>query len=200
MSNPPKSTTSTGDSHDKPEATGHGAVGDDSPEAAPNILSDFPRIHTFWKRTKQVSGLVGPTAFIIGTVIAVMAWMDFDIGRKLSDPQILRKIAAESRPSLIFDAKESIVSDMGAAQYVKDIRITDRAKFEEVFAPNLPKRIHIEFARPMQSPPVVTALYEMVDFKAERGRLSSWDFTASWKGTPQNTNAEALLFRLEIIP
>ena len=58
------------------------------------------------------------------------------------------------RPSLIFDACESITSDMGAAQFMKSIRVAERDKLGQ------PKHIHIDFDHVFASAPALTALHD----------------------------------------
>jgi hypothetical protein len=196
MSKPPKSDPAAGDSSQKQESASPVGIGDDRSEAVPQIHSDFPRIHRFWKRTKQVADFVGPTAFIIGIVFAIMAWIDFDIGRRLGDETTLRKIAAHSRPSLIFDAKESVIADMGALQYIdpKDIHIIKRT------TEGWPQRIHVGFARSLSIPPILTSLYDSAQIRAERGKGLDWEFEISWSVEPMSKDDKDRLYRLEIIP
>ena len=201
MSNPPKGAESAGNSQKKPEASDQGAVSDDGSKAAAKVHSDFPRIHRFWQRTKQVADFVGPTAFIIGVVFAIIAWIDFDISRRLTDETTLRKIAAYSRPSLIFNGKESIIADMGAVQYlhpkdasVKDIRITSRINGR------IPHHIHIGFTRSLSVAPILTSLYDVSQITAGHGRGLDWEFELDWNPLPNGTNEADLLFRLEIVP
>ena len=110
------------------------------------------------------------TAFVVGVAaiisipLGIRAWMEGQIDKAveaktrsvLSDETILRKIAAESRPSLIFDANGSILHDMGAIQYLKpdDIGVVKRD------SSGPPVVIHIGFIRPVSYPPLVTPLHD----------------------------------------
>src|SRR5262249_20404570 len=87
-----------------------------------------------------IGGVVaGSTLFLL-----VANWMrstiDSAVERKLSDPFILRQIAAQSRPMVIFDSQQSIVADLGGAQFIKGIRVKLDDKDKE-----LPRAIEIDF-------------------------------------------------------
>src|SRR5206468_10489115 len=116
--------------------------------------------HGQWIKLKKTAGWLGPILVLAVMVLGIQSWLegriDKAVERKLTDETILRKIAAQARPSLIFDAKESILSDMGAVQLVKDIRIAKRNQS------GWPERIEVEFTRHFANPPVLTALYDSV--------------------------------------
>lgn len=123
-------------------------------------------------------------AAIIAIPLGIRAWMEAQIDKTveakmrsvLSDETILRKIAAESRPSLLFDATGSILHDMGAVPYLKpdDIRVVKRD------SDGPPLIIHIGFVRPVSYPPLVTPLHDSAVVTAANGKGLDWEFTINW--------------------
>jgi len=143
---------------------------------------------------------------VIGVFFGIKTWqestIDKTIDRKLNDEFYLRKIAAKSRPALVFNANESIVSDSGAAQYVKDIQInftTNETTWGGVTSP-IPRSVHIEFNSHLASPPILTPMSDSMTVNAERGKGLSWDFELEWIVAPWSTNNTKRFYRLEFFP
>jgi hypothetical protein len=147
-------------------------VHDDAGDSKLQKRYDVFSFHGLVNIAKIIAGAITVLAAIIG----LLGGLDWMIDRKLSSEAILRKIAAQSRPSLIFNSKESIVADMGAVQYVKpdDIRVTKRA------AGNMPGHIHIGFVRLCSNAPILTPLHDVVEIKTERGKGLDWEFDLDW--------------------
>jgi hypothetical protein len=142
---------------------------------------------------------------LIAVPLGIKAWLEAEVeksvAKTLSDEVTLRKIAAQSRPSLVFSAKESIVTDMGAVQYlypkdasVKDIRVTKRING------GIPQHIHIGFSRFLSIAPILTSLYDVTQITAERGRGLDWEFEIDWNPIPGGKKDADIMFRLEVIP
>jgi len=161
-------------------------------------------IHKFV--TVAIALAVGVAA-VIAIPLGIRAWMEGQIDKAveaktrsvLSDETILRKIAAESRPSLIFDSSGAILHDMGAVQYLKpdDIRIECRNWGGTV----MPSRLHIGFVRPVSFPPLVTSLNEPATISASHGKGLDWEFNINWTVIAEgDTNETIRAFRLEVVP
>jgi hypothetical protein len=114
--------------------------------------------HINWSIVKSI--FVGVGSVVAASTLFLLAanWVrstiDSAVERKLSDPTILRRIAAESRPSIVFDAKESILADLGGAQFIKTITVTRDAK-----DPGLPRAIDIDFTTHLPIAPLLTPLH-----------------------------------------
>lgn len=154
-------------------------------------------------------GLVVGIAAVIAIPLGIRAWMENQIDNAveekmrtvLSDETILRKIAAESRPSLIFDASGAILQDMGAVQYIdpKDIRI----EHENWAGVVVPSQIHIGFVKPVSFTPIVTSLRDPATIVATHEKGLDWIFNITWTvltAEGQATNDSAFVFRLELTP
>ncbi|HEU0010376.1 MAG TPA: hypothetical protein VFT34_11225 [Verrucomicrobiae bacterium] len=188
-----------GTEKEKPESikSDAGARQDTSSAATSNNLPRFD-LHGLWLKIKKATGWLAPLLVVATVLLGIVGWfesrIDKAVERKLSDEAILRKIAAHARPSLTFDATESIIADMGAAQFVKDIRVAKRK------SDGWPERVEIDFTRAFQTPPIVTSLYDSVQIGARRGRLFAWTFDVHWSVAPPTTNDTDRLYRLEVVP
>ena len=141
-----------------------------------------------------IAAFAGASMLIWKTADWIQESVDKSVSAKLSDDSVLRQIAAKVKPSLIFDGRESIISDMGAAQFVKDIRVIKRTKDGWI------ERIQIDFTRPFSSAPILTALHDSVGVYSERGRMFSWEFEIGWIVEPSDKGDKDRLYRLELIP
>ena len=157
------------------------------------------------KTIMQIAGLV--VALIIAA-LGARAWLENRIDNAveaktrsvLSDETILRKIAAESRPSLIFDGSGAILHDMGAVQYLKpdDIRIMEHVNDAGII---IPTKLHIGFVRPVSFSPLLTPLHDSATITASHGRGLDWEFSITWIALQENeTNDSSHVYRLELVP
>jgi hypothetical protein len=160
--------------------------------------------HGFWFRSFRSVEVALVLAGIAGAVLAVKTWqesaIDKAVEKKLSEPIILRKIAAESRPTVIINGKGSILHDMGAVQYLKpdDIRISEYGNDQGII---FPAKLHVGFVRPVSFAPLVTSLFSTANITANHGKGLDWEFTINWMVLPLNTtNEEDLVFRVEVVP
>jgi hypothetical protein len=154
---------------------------------------------SFGRNTKIIAEFVAPIVALIGILVGVMAWIDHRIESKLSDEGTLRTIASRLRPSLIFNAKGSIIQDMGAVQYLKvdDIKVIERFRFDQN---DSPQKIHVGFLKPVAFPPILTSMKENAAITASRAKGLDWEFVITWIVAPMGTNDEERVFRLEITP
>ena len=165
---------------------------------APAACASIKAFGIHWKIVASV--FIGIAGFITASVIVwqgaewIRKSVDDSVTAKLSDERVLRQIAAQIKPSLIFDGKESIISDMGASQFVKDIHVTKRTKDGWI------ERIQIDFTRPFANAPILTALHDSVGIYSERGRMLSWEFEIGWIVEPSDKDDKDRLYRLELIP
>jgi hypothetical protein len=133
---------------------------------------------------------------LIGFIFGVFGGVDLLIERKLSNPTILRRIAAESRPVLLFEVSTngsaSVLKDAGALRFVKDHSI-------EVVAHEgaWPTRIRIDFTESLDFAPALSAVYGTIITDAKRDGGCAWVFDihpgfGSSEGLPR-------VFRMEIV-
>ena len=144
-------------------------------DAAPRGKAPFFEHTKHWSKPKKATGIIAPFVVVATVLFGITEWIerriDKAVEKKLTDESVLRKIAAQSRPSLTFDGnKESIITDMGAAQFIKDIQITKRTNA------CWPERVHIDFTRHFANAPILTAMYDTVRITPSRSKGFSWDF------------------------
>jgi len=163
--------------------------------AQTNSGKDTSTIH--WPTFRGVFFGITAVVTVAGLFYVGVHWLeeriDKTVERKLSDESILRKIAAQSRPALLFDANESITADMGAGSLVKNITITDREK------DGWPIHILIDFTRHMNSPPILSALNETARVLPSRAKGFAWKFDVD-QIVMHNSDSNNWIFRLELAP
>jgi hypothetical protein len=159
--------------------------------------------HIAWVTAKEVFLGVAGAAALTTLGYAGIHWAEIRINeaveRKLSDPIILRKIAAESRPMLVFKANESIISDEGASQFVKEIKVTH---VTTALGTNMPTHVHIELTKFFSQAPLLTLISPaFCVITAEHGKGLSWEFSLEIGGLSASEDiGNQMLFRLELLP
>jgi len=198
MVDSPEKNPSTGDDKESGSLTAV-IVGNASPEAASQNSKGpgYSRVpwHITWAVFVGIAAFVGVAGLFYGIAHWAEERIDKTVERKLSDEVILRKIAAQSRPALIFDANESITADMGAAQLVKEIRITTKDP------DGWPTHVHIDFNKHLAIPPILTSMHEICAITPSRGKGLSWEFQITdvvQHGFIATSNLWA--YRLELAP
>lgn len=62
--------------------------------------------------------------FALGSMLFTIVYsIDRRVESRINDPVFIQKLAANLRPSAIFDASDSILADMGAMQYIEQIDV-----------------------------------------------------------------------------
>lgn len=135
---------------------------------------------------------------LIGAALAGRAYIDDAIdktvARKLSDETILRRIAAQSRPSLILDGNESIISDLGASQFIKELQVTRWS------GEGWPELVHIDFTRHFANAPMMTPMYDTVAIIPKRAKGFGWDFEIGTIIAITDKDKGKRVYRLELAP
>lgn len=165
----------------------------------PNQISK-PENSTEVKRIHIDYLLIGKIIALGTVLISIYSWVlisiDKSVEKKLSDPKILRQIAAESRPMIVFDSNESILADMGAGQFIKSISVTS-SKAEDG---KLPTTIIIDFSTHLPVAPILTPLNygDGLTINSQRGKGYSWVYKLSY-GIYMESPKIARSYRLEIL-
>ncbi len=110
---------------------------------------------------KIVYAVFGVIVFLFTAYHGLNSYLDYRIETRISNPAFLKKLAMTVRPSLIFDEKESIIADMGAAALIDNITVSKDKKgnFEIVITP-------LEY---LGAEPALEALDFNYSITAERG-------------------------------
>jgi hypothetical protein len=142
-----------------------------------------------------VAALVGASTLIFAMSQWIRGEIDKSIAAKFSDEKVLRQIAAQVRPALIFDANESITVDMGAAEYVKNIQIINRQ------TDGWPSGIKVDFNRYFANPPILTSIYIPTIIYPDRGKGLSWNFEVNEIFAHNEMgDSNRWVYRLELVP
>ena len=146
------------------------------------------------------------TALACGTVIAVVgglfaidSYIDSKIEDKLENPAFINKVAQSMRPSVIFDLNGSILSDMGAMQYIEDIKVDVKKplRYDIIISPK----------KFLSVAPILECLDEQPKMIIKRGKKFDWIYelyepmriTAEGPEPPKGAELMGLRFRLEVI-
>jgi hypothetical protein len=180
----------------------HSAIGvPHIPTAITTTANDKTGKGHYWKMALAVFLGIGGFFTVTGLYNKAVSWLedtvDKKVDRKLTDPVILRKIAAESRPALIFNSDESIRQNLGAAPLIADngkaIHITKEKD-------GWPTQISIEFTKVVPDAPILTCLDESAIILPKPGKGFSWDFDVREEIQHGFVKTNLWLFRLELAP
>jgi hypothetical protein len=158
--------------------------------------TNFGKIH--WGIVN--SAFLGVAALVVAStlIFAMSQWIrgeiDKSVEAKFSDEKVLRQIAAQVRPALIFDENESITVDMGAVQYIKGIQIIKRE------ADGWPTEISVDFNRYFATAPILTSMYEVTFIIPKRGKGLAWDFDIHEIVSHEGMETNLWAYRLELTP
>lgn len=121
------------------------------------------------------------------------AYVDSRVEKLVATKDFLEKVAAHVRPSVIFDADESILIDAGGLQYLERIEVPKNKKGA------FPTQILVTPKRLMPEAPLLTCL-DPIWFKItpHRGKGIAWAYRLEARG--HMGGFEPIRFRLEIAP
>ena len=105
------------------------------------------------------------------TLLAALFGVDIYIANKINtaiqSEEVIKKLQSYVRPSIIFDQNSTVLSDLGAWQFIEDLKVSlDKKGFVE--------RITITFKRP-NACPILTSLDETVDYYINKVRGKKLD-------------------------
>jgi hypothetical protein len=137
--------------------------------------------------------LIGALATVLGGLYAVHSYIDARIRSNIEDPAFIRQLSRSLRPSVIFDERGSILTDLGAMRYLRDIQVQpQKAGITIVVSP----------LEHLGAEPVLEALDGDFVVRSERGHKFDWIFrlypvpSLLVEDVPRR---ERLRFRLELI-
>jgi hypothetical protein len=130
-----------------------------------------------WKPIKSLAAVLGVLAVIGGAIYGVPAWVHKEAQNAVLNEKFLGTLAARIRPTCVFDSRGAIEADLGAMEYLEDIRVTPAPQvygFEVVVKANR----HLAYA------PLVTGISaDLFPQSATRGRLHEWRIVLSPSST-----------------
>lgn len=152
-------------------------------------------------RLRERSVLID-TVIILFTVIAgyhaFIYYVDYRITEKLRDPLFIRELSSRVRPSLVFDESGRILSDSGAFQFIKEIRVDRMVGKTTGFS------IEITPSSFLAVEPIIEPLDGRYYMQAQRAPGVTWLFQLgaiiSIVSEESATGPKVQRFRLELIP
>lgn len=143
---------------------------------------------------KVIYVLAGIAVFLFVSYHGFNSYIDWRIDNRIKNSDFLHQLARHVRPSLVFDDNGSIIADMGAIQYISDIKVSkgDKNSVLIIISPN--EYLGVE--------PVLEALDAEYSIHAKRGQKFDWIFNLYpiqqlvMELSPERDNER---FRLEII-
>ena len=143
---------------------------------------------------KDIFAIFGGLVALISALYGASSYIDSRIDSRVNNPDFLKRLARSVRPSLVFDEKGSIISDMGAVAFVSNISVTKEPKDTLTIVVSPVEYFGVE--------PVLEALDDRYAISAKRGQNYDWIFHLSGIQTfllESSAEVERHRFRLEII-
>lgn len=146
------------------------------------------RKYTASEIMKALAGMVLTFTALYG----VYSYIDWRIEKKINNPEFIRKISSNIRPSVVFDSRQSIEIDLGAMQFIEKIEVVPSDD------PRFPKKIVVSPKKYLAHAPFLTTLDETeFAIMVERGEKFDWVYhldIITYLGNIKKTR-----FRLEIV-
>lgn len=164
-------------------------------------MSDLTgKLRAYLKKIAPWHGLAVLIGFMAGAIWGAKAWVERTAHNAVLDEQFLTTLAARVRPVCIFDNRGAIEADLGAMEYIEDIRVIPDPQVYGF-------QVVIEAKRHLAYAPLVTGLdLDLYPQTATRGPRHAWSIFLSPESTtdtliseePMDTN-KVHRFKLEIL-
>lgn len=143
------------------------------------------------KASEIIKAFIGLVITFV-TLYGIYSYIDWRIEKKINNPEFIRKISSNVRPSVIFDSNESIEIDLGAMQFIENIEVIPSKDHR------FPEKIVVSPKGYLAHAPYLTSLNETeFAIKVERGKKFDWIYHL---GVSKHfENLEKSRFRLEIV-
>ncbi len=140
----------------------------------------------------EILKAVGVIVAIIASFYGVFRYIDWRIDQKINSSEFIRKIASNIHPSVIFDSRVSIEIDMGAMQFIENIKVIPSND------PRFPKKIVVSPKEYLAHAPLLTPLGGAeFNIEAERGTKFDWVYQLSISSYSDSIKKSR--FRLEVV-
>lgn len=145
---------------------------------------------------KEVLKVIVAILAVLGSLYGLDTYIDRKIQSKVSDPQFRSTIASTIRPSVIFDANETVLVDLGGMQFIDSIRVTERDQENAL----VPTRIIVKRKHYLAYPPLLSSI-SLNDFRItpKRGKGFDWQFNLDPVSILLVDSNNLPSFRLEIV-
>jgi hypothetical protein len=134
-------------------------------------VTDKPK--TGWEKYQHGLSIFTTLVGIAGIIYAFTTFIDYRIKTVVQDENYVRRIAAEVRPSVIFNGNGVILVDQGAMRYLNAVKILDYQP-EQPWT-NVPLRILVSPKQFLSFAPLLTPLDPTVS-GSDVERTNQFDF------------------------
>lgn len=153
-----------------------------------------PKSRSFLSRILEILAVVALLMAITGGIAAFYFSIDRRIQNSVHDELFIRKVASHVRPSVIFDANETIHADLGAMQYLESIHVDA----EDTNQPPVPKRVVVTPKQHLVYQPILEPLgLNRFFMETKRGPGHQWIYELQVHKFLDRE--EPTWFRLEIV-
>jgi hypothetical protein len=131
-------------------------------------------IHNWKPFLELVAAIATVAAILFGIRSWVEGYVDKAVEKKLTDTVVLRKIAEQSQPMLIFDENGGIISESGGSAYIEKVDVYHNP------GETAPWKITIKPKVLLQQPPLLSTIDNvLMEYTTERGNGFEWSYIVS---------------------
>jgi len=157
---------------------------------------------------RQLADRLSPWQLVIGFLIGVMCagvtmWFNIRSAARdaVTEDKFLGELAAQVRPSCIFDSKEAVLADFGANDLIESIKVKEAPQIYGF-------EITIRFKKHLANEPIINGLnVNLYPESVTRGSMNTWTFVMTPASTLPSLLAEGYgerekriyKFKLEIL-
>ena len=148
---------------------------------------------------KLVATVIVTVATLFGIILGFNSYLDNRIENRLADPVFVKQLNSKLRPTVIFDERESIISDSGGMEHLKEkISVVQSEKDKNDFI------VTIRPTKYLAVEPILEPLDSRFVVNAHRSQGFDWVFTLDAINSTVLQSSAIIdhpeRFRLELVP
>jgi len=151
-------------------------------------------LRDIWNSIKRMVNAVTTISILLGALFGASKYIDWRVTQKLKDPNVLCELASRVRPSVVFDAEDKILADLGGLNYIDRVHVERTTNL-------MPVRIILTPKHFLAQAPLLTSLDAVELSGAEqpvRGPGITWVYNIGVFN--MMADVPHMRFRIEIIP
>jgi hypothetical protein len=160
-----------------------------------NFVNSWPMDNgQIWTVVVGVFAVVG----FVYSILKLREWLDDRIARSVTSKESIERVSLLVKPDMLFDERESVLADRGAAAVVKPggIHVTIGAPFP---GRKLPVEIRVEFSKHLPVAPLLTPLNaDIVTITTKTGKNFDWIYILHYSMAGDYDDGYTHKYRLEV--
>lgn len=109
---------------------------------------------------------------IFGTLYGIDSYVGHKIDSRINDADFIARVASEVQPALIFDSQGSVLTDLGASEYIDNIVVTKKDSKE---SPAGFYEIVVKPKHHLRNAPILSVLGGFtIGYDSRRGGMHNW--------------------------